>query len=240
MNHYAQEDKVNFTEEQIKQDIDLVFSIFDFIRLPTLIGGEPFLHNNLPTIISHVLEKNNYGILIIVTNGVCKISHENIMLLRRARCRVHFSDYSNNLDAKQRGLFSENISKMIEYGIIYRILKTEWILPPTLFQQHRSSEQLTSLASDCRLRVNCRTVLNGVYYPCDFARCIHQLRVADYSNERVILDKTVSPKKIQAQIIANIHQPFYQSCDHCDFNFSEKIPRGEQGFSLRYQHLGSK
>ena len=115
--YFHEEMKQHIPFEQISSDIDTFFSAIDTVGFVSLIGGEPFTHPDLLAIIDKILEKRNFGVLGITTNGVCKIGPELLEKLKNDRIRVIFSDYTRSLDEKQKVLFAKNIQKIREYGI---------------------------------------------------------------------------------------------------------------------------
>jgi hypothetical protein len=238
INHYASYERINFPEERIKKDINRFFAAHDFIRLPTLIGGELFLHPEAHSIIKHILKQRNFGVLRIITNGVCKISPEALHAMMHERCLVEFSDYSNVLTQKQKTLFDLNYEKIAHQGIRRHILfPNEWRLPSTLQPMGYSVTHMQNLKATCHLHQECRQVINGIYYPCIFSANLNQHHLADYPTDKVMLDQG-SIAELRARIIECNQRSFYASCNHCNLNTPHCKP-GEQGFEPRYSHIGA-
>lgn len=169
-NHFSREDRIMFPSRQILEDIHRISITYDFIRRATILGGETFLHPDLPVIVNYALRQNSFGVVRIFTNGVCDISDEMIDILKHERCLVQFTDYTEQLTEKQKRLFQTNIEKMDKAGIGHYIMRHAWKEPPTLHRQEYSEEQMRKMKTVCESHKNCRQVLDGVYYPCNPCR----------------------------------------------------------------------
>jgi hypothetical protein len=119
INHYAPEERINYAVERIKQDIDLISSTHDFIRSLSIEGGEFFLHPARAEIIMHGLSKPNVGLVVVLTNGVVKISPRDLAVMANERCVVWVSDYRQQLNEKQKALVDSNVRKLDEQGITW-------------------------------------------------------------------------------------------------------------------------
>jgi hypothetical protein len=238
INHYPSVERIHFSLHRIQRDIDLLLDAHDFVRVLRLVGGETFLHPDVSEIIGYILGKKNFGILEIVTNGVCKISQDALKAMANERCWVRFSDYRENLNDKQRSLFERNIEKIARQGIRYSFFKFEWFTPSALKKMKYTQEHMEGMKQNCISHKLCRQAANGVYYPCEFARGVGQHHIADYETDRVRLDEG-SVEELRARIIACNQRTFYQSCAHCDFSGTPVVP-GEQGIDARYLHIGQK
>ena len=73
MNSYPNEWKRNLSAETICADIDMVMEAIHSLGVVIVFGGEPFLHPELDKIVEKILEKRNFGTLLIDTNGVAPI-----------------------------------------------------------------------------------------------------------------------------------------------------------------------
>jgi hypothetical protein len=238
LNHFPPEDKINFSMERIKKDIDRISEVFDFIRVVSVHGGETFLHPDLPEIIRHMLAKPNFGVIMPLTNCICDFSDECLSVIANERCLIRVSYYPG-LNAKQSALVEKNIMRLKERGVRFRLKKySSWFLPPTLKARGLSQECLEEIKSTCIGRQS-MTVTNGRYYPCCWAQDIDKLGAGNYADDKVMIDDHASPETLRTAIIACNQKPFYQSCDHCDSDVGDLcIPPAEQGIDPRYLHLG--
>lgn len=215
MNSYAPEDRINFSFERVKTDIDRMFDAVDAIAFVSIIGGEPFLHPALNDIIDLVLAKPNFGVLGITTNGICDINEGHLSKLNNNRTRLIFSDYRVALSEKQRNLFTKNIGLASKSGISFTVGQPLWSTPASLRKLNLPDAVKASMKADCTSRNSCKTIQNGVYYPCSTTAGIGSHHRAEYSGDWVRIDETHTARELREKIIHVEDKPHYESCDHC-------------------------
>lgn len=234
---FSSSERVNFPFERIKKDIDIFFAAVDSIGFVSLIGGEPFLHPDLNKIVDLVLEKDNFGVLGITTNGICTISSDHLAKLRNERTRVIFSNYCESLSQHRKRIFDDNVSKVKEAGINFSVGVPLWATPPSLVRHKISQELKIIMKRDCHSVKTCQTIRNGVYYPCATAVEVREHHVADYPLDYVVLEDASSPLILRNRIKEVNERLYYLSCEHCA-DGGEQLPcPGEQGSDERYLHL---
>lgn len=237
INHYQPEDRINFSLERIKKDIDRVFDAVDAIGYVSIIGGEPFLHPKLNDIIEHVLTKPNFGVIGITTNGICSIDDDFLRKLDKGRTRLIFSDYTAALSVKQRKLFDDNVRKVSDSGISYTVGQPIWSTPASLRKLNLPESTRFAMKAGCNSTITCKTIQNGVYYPCSTTAGIGSHHLAEYPLDWVAIDETQSAADLRAKIRQVDSQPSYGSCDHCGEGGEMLRLPGEQGVSKRYIHI---
>jgi organic radical activating enzyme len=240
INHFFRQDRILFPEKQIMKDIDWISAAYDFIRMAVITGGETFLHSDLPSITSHALGKDNFGVVRLQTNGICAISDDMIRILKHERCLLQITDYTEQLVEKQRRLFRANIAKIDAAGIKYYVVKEVWKLPPPLHPLDYGDKEMRKMKADCDSHKVCRMTANGVYYPCNVAMSIHQHRLLERVSDRVIIGECTDIEELRGKIADCDNQQFYESCRYCDLLSGRSIPPGEQGIDARYAHIGIK
>jgi len=237
MNNYLPEDRINFSLERIKKDIDRFSAAVDAIGFVSIIGGEPFLHPTLNEIIDIVLAKPNFGVLGITTNGVCDISDEHLGKLRNMKSRLIFSDYTKALTEKQRCLFAKNVKRASESGINFTIGQPLWSTPASLRKMNLPEATKIAMKGSCNSRNSCKTIQNGVYYPCTTTAGIGSHHLVDYPCDWARIDDTCSAEELRIKIKEIDERPYYESCDHCCEGGELLTLPGEQGVSYRYGHI---
>jgi hypothetical protein len=237
INHYHPDDRINFSLERILSDIDRMFDAVDAIGYVSLIGGEPFLHPQLDRIIGHILTKRNFGVLGITTNGICEISDKCLAELDRQRTRLIFSDYTAALDEKQRALFQRNVDRVSAAGFSHTTGQPLWATPASLRKLDMPDARLKEMKASCNSRHTCKTVQNGVYYPCSTTAGIGSHRQASYCGDWIALDEITTPAELRDRIKTLDEMDFYASCDHCGEGGVMLTLSGEQGKGRQYGHI---
>jgi hypothetical protein len=237
INHYPEEERINFPLERIVTDIDRVLEAVDAIGYISIIGGEPFLHPDLGDIIDHFLTKKNFGVLGITTNGICKLSKKLLLQLKNDRTRIIFSDYTAALSDKQKYLFDTNIGKVSEMGVPFTIGKPLWHTPASLRKLHLPIDTKASMKISCNSRNTCKTIQNGIYYPCSTTAGIGSHKQADYPMDWIDIDKKNSVAELRKSFLMIENQSYYESCDHCGEGGLVLDLSGKQGRGAEYAHI---
>lgn len=228
MNSYPNERKYHIPYEQICSDIDNIFDAVDSIGSITIQGGEPFLHPEIDLIIHKLLEKENFGIVSVATNGIFKIEREKLSSFKDNRLNIAFSGYYGALQEPQMKQFYKNIELLREEGVPHTVgvQMAEWQIPPTMWNRHYSEETMTAKKSACKIPERCMQILNGKLYPCLYSVSLHGIGVADYPEDYVDL----SQDNLADEIRRFMEKPYYRSCGHCGGGGGSTNMAGEQGY----------
>lgn len=234
-NSYPPEKRINFPLARIKEDIDVFFDGVDGVKFIPLIGGETFLHPDVSEIVKKFLEKTNFGILNVTTNGVVRISPRQLEGLQSDRVQVVFSNYKECLSSKQIDVFERNIEFVKSSGARVIVLNStpQWVVPSTLENKYYSRELMTKKKTACVNPVSCKYVKNGRFYPCTVSDSIHNIGIADYKEDYVEFADGISVIELRRQIQDVLAAPYYSSCGHCDGicgHLGLTAKAGEQGY----------
>lgn len=226
MNSYPNEKKQNVPYEQICRDIDNIFQAVDSIGAITVQGGEPFLHPDIDRIIEKLLQKKNFGIVSVATNGIFKIEKEKLDVFKDDRLNVAFSGYYGALKETQMKQFYKNIEMMESEKVPHTVgvEMSEWLIPASLWYRNYSVEKMIAKKSACKTPERCLQIYNGKLYPCLYSMSLHGIGIADYPSDYVDLDQD----NLSDAIKEFIERPYYNSCGHCGGGGSTNMA-GEQG-----------
>jgi len=234
-NSYPQDLRKNFPTERILRDIDQFFDAVDGVKFIPLIGGETFLHPDLNLIVRKILEKKNFGILNITTNGVVKMNPRVFDGMQDERTQLVFSNYKESLSAEQIDVYDKNVELAKSHGlhVIQPNSTPTWSMPTTLSDKHYPLEIMTEKRRACLIPLNCKYLKNGKFFPCAIADSIYNLEVADYPTDYVDLDNAADATDLHWQIKALLDRSHFRSCGHCDGIAAQTdlaATAGEQGF----------
>lgn len=89
----------DYSLEQLKKEIGLLFTHIDYIFTYHLLGGEPLLHPELAAIIEYIGEhyQDRIGSFGIVTNGTIIPCPDVLQMAQKYRVIFHISDYSKTV-----------------------------------------------------------------------------------------------------------------------------------------------
>lgn len=107
--------------EAFRQDIDALFHVADKVFSIGLLGGEPFLNDQLADMIGYLSERygDRIGEITVITNGTILPDEKLLQALKSCNVRVHVSDYTSAVPYEKR--LEEFEQAMIDAGIEYRI-----------------------------------------------------------------------------------------------------------------------
>lgn len=249
MNSYTKERKFNFDILRILSDIDRLAESCSYIKRVVIYGGEPFLHPQIDKIVERLSEKDNIGVIDIVSNGIFKQPEEILKKLKYRNLRIEFSNYEEALTPQQLAVRDENYKKMQELGLnpFLHHVTPEWIKPRTFYDKHWSLDEMQRLKNGCDYFCASRNnkvkqsmvIANGRFYPCRMACSVHTLGINDYDEDYIEVDRFTSDELVGA-IEALYNRDYFWTCRHCEEKQGEITPiAGEQGFDERYQVNGS-
>ena len=233
-NHFTGDNRINFPVERILKDIDTFFDAVDGVKLIPLIGGEVFLHPDINKIVKKILSKDNFGILNVTTNGVCKMTEQDLDGFQDDRLQMVFSNYTDCIDEKQKELYYKNIefAKSLGIQVIVPNNTPQWAMPTTLYDQEDDLDTLKHKFKVCRGQFDCKYLKNGYFYPCSVVDPIHTLSIADYPSDYVELDNATSSEHLRNLILEVEKRDHYKSCGHCTGGgYTGLVSKaGEQGY----------
>lgn len=236
INSYPKALKKNVSTKQVLQDIQLSMTAIHSLGVVNIFGGEPFLHKDLHQIVSGVLGYQNFGSVIVNTNGLIKMKPHQLEPLKDKRVRLAFSNYLEVTDEKAQKLFFDNIEKARASGVNtkYQNSLPTWNISSTLEDKNDDEQVMINKKEACGVKF--LYVFDGKIFPCAFSLSLYDLEVADYNTDYVELDPDKTPEQLRKEIIEMVSRPFYHSCSHCETFGSPALTNvaAEQGYDERY------
>ncbi len=173
--------------EEVKEDIDLLFSKADYIWDLIFTGGEPFLNKEFGRMLEYVMEHyaSQYHHIQIISNATIIPSDDICETLKSTGGYISISDYTCVNDRLKNKL-SRFTEKMDTYGIRYEIPQVDsWCDFGFRAKDHpeKSSEELIDMFDACRS--TCRAFHEGKFIFCVPAMYASR---AVYENEPVDTD----------------------------------------------------
>lgn len=225
--NYNDSERVDFDKDNIKRDIELFLDAVDFVGMVSIIGGEPFLHPDLVEIVNYCLNKTNFGVVNITTNGICKITPKMLSKLKNDRVKISFSYYDKYLDTKRKQLINENIELVKASGIACSVAHPLWVKPQEIRDYKYNNASLKSYKSNCESIKMCVAVKNGKFLPCSNIENIEGLDLYNIDQDYVIIEDKET-EMLREEIIKCLEQDCFKSCRYCGHAKSIEIQAGEQ------------
>lgn len=206
----------------IKESILRLLENIDSIERFRILGGEPFLYDDLDKVINLILKEDKIKKVEIVTNGT--IYPQNIELIKtmiNEKIKVVISDY---------GGLSKNKDRLLEmkekYGVNVELLKIDyWLDYSKIHCRNRSDNDLQEQYTRCNHQ--CMSLFNGILYECP--RCGHGMDlgiIEKKENEYInLLDENAD--YIHEELIKFFfgNRKFISACNYCDIETEiKRIP----------------
>lgn len=112
---------IDYTADEIMNDLDLLFKHVDYIVAYRLLGGEPLISKELPKLIRFIgnMYGDRIGSIGVITNGTIAPSEELIAVSKRYDVQYDFSDYTDAVDYRDK--FNNSVNIVKDAGLRYRV-----------------------------------------------------------------------------------------------------------------------
>lgn len=220
------------TFEELKNNVDLLFSRVDYIVYFALLGGEPLLNPALKDIIQYIGEtyREKCGRLAYVINGSLIPSDEILGLMKKHDIHLLISDYTKEIPYQDR--LMQLKAKLDEYQILYDIrysqLWADFGFP--VMPVKRNEEQLKEHLMCCHPEWN--GLNDGKFYYCNISWSAEKsghFKLND--NDFIVLEDIDASDRNACHTIAELSRgtsSFCRVCGGCGSDNTNYVLVGEQ------------
>lgn len=205
-----------FNTRFILDEMKGILSAVDLIGRMEVLGGEPFLHKELPKIIGEIVRSNQVFQIDIVTNGTILPPNEYIKELKYDNVRVVVNDYGR-LSPKKDALLA-TLHKFGVNGMEHRHWR--WAEVGEFEPRNKTQEELTQLFKDCGSS-SCTEVLNGKLYRC--SRSSHGTYLGLIPDNPADYVDVLAGDGVREKIRKLFERPFVSACNYCDGNIESTL-----------------
>lgn len=217
----------------IQKSIAALSEFADTIQSVSVMGGEPFLHDDLVAICQTVSEKANILKINLVTNGTVVPSREMLTALKPHLTTVCISDY---------GALSSKINDLKalleQLGIAYVVFSEDltWYKNTSISDHHRSLQTLKEIYSSCFW--NSKILLHrGELHLCQISAIGRIFDLFDNRGDFIDLlswegAETLVEKRTALRNFLN--QDHTRACNYCDIWRQLETVKAEQTTSQLY------
>ncbi|MCM1217600.1 MAG: radical SAM protein [Lachnospiraceae bacterium] len=213
--------------ETVIRDIEKMSSACNFLTLMEFIGGEPFLHPELPDILARVLQIRNIGMVHIFTNGTVIPNDALCRELDNDRITVYLSNYQVSYPDQFKDKVMETVNKLEQYHVQYFFGKKQnWNDFSGYELQEEEESQLRRKFPDCFLH-NCNRLMDGQLYVCP-----HQyagIKLGKLENENTLDIHACSAEELANELEKFKDYPYISACKYCAMPYhAPTVLSGEQ------------
>lgn len=225
--------------QQLKDDVDLLFSKVDYVYKIKLLGGEGFLYPYLIEYVDYLYDKykNKIGSIRIGTNGTVFPGQAILEMCERNHVTVDISDYTQ---AVPNICMLDDVKKICEeHGVTVDVKRTgeQWLDMgfPNNLPDKKNEEKLREHFHKCAMF--CRQFSNGKYYFCcsNFAAVCAGLFPDDDNNyfdftqnftKRELLEFELGYSKLGHTTFCNVCMGCSEEVNQCHVPIAKQKNRG--------------
>lgn len=222
--------------DAVKRSADYFFKMVDVVKEFVLIGGEPFLYNDLVDAIKYIGDKyrDRMTIFSITTNGTIIPKNDVLDICQKYNVMLRISNYSATLPHLETR-YSQLCEVLNQKNITYVLGDKEFQWKDygfTTVNREENEGELLSVFDTCK--TICREIRENKYYYCVMARSVSEnLRLGLGENDYLDLDKLdyQDDKKVFLEYQLGYSEKGYlDMCNHCNGAdaFKHPIPAAEQ------------
>lgn len=177
-----------------------------------LVGGEPFLSNNINIVLEYLINKKSVIQIEITTNGTVIPKESTLHFLKNSKVKVRISDYGTLVDHNKLILYLKNNK------VNYEVLELgNWISPGGVEKRGRSKEKLKEYYQKCSSGYFCKTLFDGKIFSCARAASLFTL---GYMKEKEFVE--IREDMGEEEIKEFWLNDYSEACNYCDIMIEDK------------------
>jgi hypothetical protein len=203
---------------QLLFSLDRFMKIVDQVYEFRVIGGEPFVNQELYKILEVAVNYNNLENVIIYTNAQHIPNDRTLHVLKNKKIKLDITNYKSVGRSKKH---DELIKTLIENKINYITHEANlWTDSGRIKFRNKSNEELKNMFKNCCVN-DVLTLLNGFIYRCPFSANANNLSaipredrdIVEISNKR--LDDVLIKKELISLYTRKDKEDFLAACNYC-------------------------
>jgi organic radical activating enzyme len=197
------------------KSIQRLASSVDVIENLTIIGGEPFLHEDFAEICQEASTIDNIMRITATTNGTVMLDEKTLSNLKSSLLSITISDYGEYSRKKE-----ELKQRLKEKGICYDVLAEEspWSKQNMPVAQNRDKFTNDEIYKNCFWVKTAGKLMNGQYHLCDFSAAMTPFsgipnNESDYIDLMDNVQSAMELRQKMKQLLSS--STCLKACDYC-------------------------
>lgn len=203
----------NYDMDHILKNLKNVLRVVDYLEEVIILGGEAFLHAELPRLLDYCSESDKIGDITVISNGTIVPGQNALEAMKRNKVRLRLSDYGK-LSTKL-----VEIQKLCEeYGINCFVLHELWTDMGQICKHDYSMSELRSLFADCPFAFDL-LLLNGKLCRCAHVAHLNNLHKIDSADHDCIDFTSLSDEDIddkRTKLWQYMRIDYLEGCRYCN------------------------
>ena len=221
MPHY--DNPKDYDYEEIIPPLEKFLKAVDYIAVFRILGGEPFLHKDLPQIVDYCGKHQKIGSLIVVTNGTIVPSDYCISKLKDNNTKIYISRYYTFKEIQNKiisRLKEENIPILMREDLQWHATGEGKTYP-------YSEKDVRNVFKNCNLI--CKTLVKNEFHLCPRSAHGMKLGIVPITHRDYIKILDTPVEEIRARILNIFNSEYVEACYTCpDPATNILVPAGEQ------------
>lgn len=205
----------DLSEEKIIVSLRHIIGALDFIPCVELIGGEPFVAQNLGSVLRFLLEQEKVLAVEITTNATIVPREEILEQLKNPKVAVRISNYGRVVDQ------SKFLDCVRQNGIRFKTLEFQgrWVSTGGIEARNREGEELVRQYYRCSSGYLCKPLWEDKIYPCARAASLAELGIMQDCPNINGLEKEGLWERLYSFYVV----PSCGACDYCDISTENPV-----------------
>lgn len=201
-------DKHHLSSEKIVTSLGNVIGQLDFVPCVELIGGEPFVAQNLKEVLGFLLQQKKVLSIEITTNATIMPSSEVIGQMKNPKVYIHISNYGKVVNQDRF------IDCMKENEIQFCLPESykKWTATGGIVKRGREAGELVRQYYKCTSGYLCKTLWEDRIYPCARAASLAVLGIMPKCPSVDAGNQTGLRERLYSFYVA----ASCEACDYCD------------------------
>lgn len=212
MQYYTEPKNCDIT--LLLNSVDKLMECVDYLNEFRVIGGEPFMNNELYKIVNKLVTYENVGQVVIFTNATIPPQGNNLLCLKNDKVALEITNY---------GELSRSFNKIIEIlkennisYVTHDISGAWWNDCASIEYRARTEKEIIKMFMDCCVN-DVISLLHGKLYRCPFSAHATNLKAIPFAGEDVIDLADDVPVDILKRKIMSFYKDkrYVSACYYC-------------------------
>lgn len=199
--------------DEILSDLKELTASIKFLHRLDIVGGEPFAHKDIASMIREIRRIPGIGYIAVFTNGTILPSDELCEVLKSDRIIVTNSDYSQSLVEGKKAKIDRTVDKLRSRGVrVIQITDRYWFDLIDFRRNNVGDDELSKNYADCFLE-SCRRLYKGTLYHCAYQA--NGIKLGLIPKKDVVEIRADSVADTREQLDDFESKNFIDSCHYC-------------------------
>ena len=213
----------DYSLQEIMEPLITFLDAVDYIAKFRILGGEPLLHKDLPTILDFCGNHPKIGRLVVVTNGSLMPDKKTTDALKSSGAQVDISNYPSTEEGRKH--LQRNLKQMGVHTLFPE--HQEWIAYGNGERFDYTPEEVQEVFNSCPMP--CKTLVRNEFHICP--RSAHGTALGLVpKREQDFLDVSKASKTtIRQRVVDLFNTEYLEACYYCrKKSLAPRVPAGEQ------------